>query len=56
MLPLNDLQKVLNKNKSNKRYSATTTNQIRSLLYVLGEIAYEQFKQTKTNEKGNNLH
>lgn len=50
MLSINDAIKILNKNKTGKKYNQEQAKQILQLLYQFGEIAFEQFKQAKNEE------
>jgi hypothetical protein len=53
MLTTNEILKILNNNKNNKKYTEGEAHKIKLLLYQLGEMAYLQFKQINANEKSN---
>ena len=52
MLSTNDVLKILNAKE--KKYTIEQANNIKVLLYQLGDIAYAQYKNSKKdeNEKG----
>ena len=54
MLSVESCQKILNSNGEN--YTSEETKKIREFLYLLGEIDYEQFKESKKHQESSHLH
>lgn len=54
MLSVESCQKILNSN--GKNYTSEEIKKIRELLYRLGELDYEQFKESKKRQESSHLH
>jgi hypothetical protein len=54
MLSVETCQKILNGN--GKKYTHEEIKKLRDFLYLLGEIDYEQFKESKKRQESSHLH